>query len=121
MKGFDRIFKSLYSLQCYVLLIIPLLLLTTMLYFKVSIGRILYFGFQDFRNIGYQNFFHVLSLLYSISILLVITYPFFAMFMINTKKIAFNTLINKIGILGFISCAVFHVADPFGIWMYYID
>ena len=122
MTGLDKIFKFIYSSQCYGLIVVSVSSLITVLYSKIFFGRILYYGVPDERNIGHQSFFDILSILYNFSLLLVILWPFFAVISIATEKYRNSSkLISKIGVAGFIATLHFLIADPFGIWEYFID
>ena len=122
MKGFDKTFKFIYTIQCYILILISISSLTAILYSKIFFGRILYYGVPDFRNIGHQEFFDILSFLYISSLPLVIAWPFFAFIIFAIEKYRNSSrLSTKIGVAGFILSLLFLITDPFGIWKYFID
>jgi len=114
-------FKALYNLISFLLLTTQACFFSIMIYNKMTIGRILYFGNSDEPNIGYEHYFNILVILLYASFSFMIIWALLTPLAVFSNKRSPNK--NKInihtGILSFLLAIVLLFIDPFGIFKWF--
>ncbi len=83
-----RYFKIFYTVTSFVLLLTQLLFLSILLYNKVKLGRVLYYGNSNEENIGFEKYFITLQvLLYCTFILVIILGTLTAFAVISNRRL----------------------------------
>ncbi len=116
MKVIQNALKILYSIQCYLLLLITITFIFFLLYSKFVFGNVLYYGNEN--NFPKENYLWVLFPFYSIAIFALLVWFFSTFFYTISGKYKIAEYTNKIGLVGFILNMILFITDPFGFWKY---
>ena len=115
-----RNFKILYTIICCLLLLTQLLLLSILLYNKVKLGRVLYYGNSDEMNIGFEKYFITLEVLLYCTLILVIIWSMLTPFAVLSNRRLVKDKINiYFGLIGFVMAIILLLVDPFGIFNWF--
>ena len=102
------------------LLLAQLLFLGMLIYNKVILGRVLYYGNTEEPNNGFEKYFETLRfLLYSSFILVVIWGILTPVAVISNRRLEKDKINILIGLLGFVIAIILLLTDPFGIFKWF--
>lgn len=102
------------------LLLAQLLFLGMLIYNKVILGRVLYYGNTEEPNNGFEKYFETLRfLLYSSFILVVIWGILTPVAVISNRRLEKDKINILIGVLGFVIAIILLLTDPFGIFKWF--
>lgn len=102
------------------LLLAQLLFLGMLIYNKVILGRVLYYGNTEEPNNGFEKYFETLRfLLYSTFILVVIWGILTPVAVISNRRLEKDKINILIGVLGFVIAIILLLTDPFGIFKWF--
>jgi hypothetical protein len=113
-------FKSFYILTSCLLLLVQLLFLCLLIYNKVHLGRVLYYGNSDEPNTGFEKYFTILQVLLYSSFALIILWGILTPVAVISNRRLYKDKINiSIGIIGFFLAIGLLLVDPFGIFKWF--
>ncbi len=110
-----------YRIACFLLFGIEMFFLIFLIGSKIFIGRVLYYGGVDQRNVGYESYFDLLMLLQNCLWVVLIFWVILTLNEILTVRFKIKKPYIKIGLLGFGLSIVYALVDPFGLIKYFID
>lgn len=115
-------FKGVYKITSYLLLVVQLLFLFILLYNKVKLGRILYYGDINEENFGFEKYFKILRFLLYSSFGLIFLWCFLTPFaVISNRNLRKEKIAFFPGIPGFVLAMILLFIDPFGIFKWFTN
>jgi hypothetical protein len=118
-----RAFKTLYNAISILLMTVQIGFLAILIYNKITIGRVLYYGNKDESNIGFEKYFKILQAFLYSSLILIIAWSLLtplALFS-NKKGLEKDKVDIYVGSAGFITAIILLIIDPFGIFKWFTD
>lgn len=114
------IFKKLYILTSWLLLLTQLLFIGILGYNEFSLGRVLYYGDSELENIGFEKYFIALQVLLYTTFIFIIIWGILTPFAVITNRSLVKEKINIfIGVAGFVMAIILLLIDPFGIFKWF--
>ena len=111
------IFKKLYILTSWLLLLTQLLFISIIGYNKYRLGRVLYYGNGEEENIGFEKYFIALQVLLYTTFIFIIIWGILTPFVvIANRRLAKEKINIFIGVAGFVLAITLLLIDPFGIF-----
>jgi hypothetical protein len=116
-----RGFKFLYNSVNILLLAAQFGFLGILVYNKMAIGRVLYYGNIDEPNTGFEKYFFLLKTLLYGSLILMIAWAFLTPLAIylNKQSREKDKMDIYLGSVGFVTAIVLLITDPFGIFKWF--
>ena len=114
-----KIIRWLHSITSYLTLFPVLVFLVSAIASKLLIGRVLYFGSFDERNIRYNDYYPYLSFFLELTLYLLPLWLILSI--INIKNYRKDKISYLLGAVGFILSIMLIIIDPFGLVKYLLD
>ena len=112
--------KGIYITISCLLLLSQLGFLLVLIYNKMQLGRVLYYGNIEEQNPGFEKYFTILEILLYSTFILVILWSVLTPFAVISNRRLYKEKINIfIGLLGFAMAIILLLTDPFGIFKWF--
>jgi hypothetical protein len=117
-----RLFKDLYLVISYSLIIVQIGFISILLYNKLIYHRTLYYGGDKKIEEISLNYFYILrALLYSTFVLIVLWAVLTPMAVLGNKRsvVGEDHISMRMGVIGFLSAIALLIIDPFGMFKWF--